>query len=159
MNTIIIFHKNKLTQVNEESLLENIGNLLLHLGSEPIQFHVLTKEETLNCIMHEVSKPKRTDTDTDILTKVDSWCKALVKITGIPSKMVSKESFTILIAYALTSNINLRNTEVLTRLSKMTENDTALIDVLKINKLNGFISAKEMAGMLKALKILGYVEQ
>lgn len=159
MNTIIIFHRNKLTQVNEESLLENIGNLLLHLGSEPIQFHTLNEEETLKCIMHEVSRPKQSATDTDILTKVDSWCKTLVKITGIPSKTVSKEGYSTLIGRALTSNINLRNTEVLTRLSQMTENDTALIDVLKINKLNGFISAKEMAGMLRSLKILGYVEQ
>lgn len=159
MNTIIIFHRNKLTQVNEESLLENIGNLLLHLGSEPIQFHVLNKEETLKCIMHEVSRPKRTDTDTDILTKVDGWCKTLVKITGIPSKTVSKEGYNTLIVRALTSNINLRNTEVLTCLSQMTENDTALIDVLKINKLNGFISAKKMAEILKSLRVLGYVEQ
>ena len=159
MNTIIIFHRNELTQVNEESLLENIGNLLMHLGSEPIQFHTLNEEETLKCIMHEVSRPKQSATDTDILTKVDSWCKTLVKITGIPSKTVSKEGYSTLIGRALTSNINLRNTEVLTRLSQMTENDTALIDVLKINKLNGFISAKEMAGMLRSLKILGYVEQ
>lgn len=159
MNTIIIFHRNKLTQVNEESLIENIGNLLMHLGSEPIQFHVLNKEETLKCIMHEVSRPKRTDTDTDILTKVDSWCKTLVKITGIPSKTVSKEGFATLIARALVSNINLRNTEVLTRLSQMTENDTSLIDVLKINNLNGFISAKKMAEILKSLRVLGYVEQ
>jgi hypothetical protein len=159
MNTIIIFHRNELTQVNEESLLKNIGELLLHLGSEPIQFHVLNEEETLKYVMHEVSRPKQSATDTDILTKVDSWCKTLVKITGIPSKLVSKEGFATLVGHALTSNINLRNTEVLTRLSQMTENDTALIDVLKINKLNGFISAKEMAGMLRALKVLGYVEQ
>lgn len=159
MNTIIIFHRNKLTQVNEESLLENIGNLLMHLGSEPIQFHTLNEEETLKCIMHEVSRPKRTDTDTDILTKVDSWCKTLVKITGIPSKTVSKEGFATLVARALVSNINLRNTEVLTRLSQMTENDTSLIDVLKINNLNGFISAKRMAEILKSLRVLGYVEQ
>ena len=159
MHTIIIFHSNKLSQEKEESLSASIANLLLHLGSEPIQIHTLNEEETLKCVMHEVTKPKRTDTDTDILTKVDSWCKTLVKITGIPSKTVSKEGYSTLIGRALTSNINLRNTEVLTRLSQMTENDIALIDVLKINKLNGFISAKEMAGMLRSLKILGYVEQ
>lgn len=159
MNTIIIFHRNELTQVNEESLLENIGNLLLHLGSEPIQFHVLNEEETLKCVMHEVSRTKQSATDTDILTKVDSWCKTLVKTTGIPSKTISKEDFATLIARALVSNINLRNTEVLTRLSQMTENDTALIDVLKINKLNGFVSAKKMAEIVKLIKILGYAEQ
>ena len=109
--------------------------------------------------MHEVSRSKQSATDTDILTKIDSWCKTLIKITGIPSRMVSKESFATLIARALTSNVNLRNTEVLTHLSQMTENDTALIDVLKINKLNGFISAKKMAEMLNSLRILGYVEQ
>lgn len=159
MNTIIIFHRNELTQVNKESLLENIGNLLLHLGSEPIQFHVLNEEETLKCVMHEVSRPKQSATDTDILTKVDSWCKTLVKTTGIPSKTISKEDFATLIARALISNINLRNTEVLVRLSQMTENDTALIDVLKINKLNGFVSAKKMAEIVKLIKILGYAEQ
>lgn len=159
MNTIVIFYNNKLSREKEESLLESIGNLILHLGSEPIKSYSLNEEETLKCIMHEVSRSKQSATDTDILTKIDSWCKTLVKITGIPSRMVSKESFATLIARALTSNINLRNTEVLTRLSQMTENDTALIDVLKINKLNGFISAKEMAEMLRSLRILGYVEQ
>ncbi len=159
MNTIIIFHSKKLSQEKEESLLESIGNLLLHLGSEPIKSYSLNEEETLKCIMHEVSRPKRTDTDTDILTKVDSWCKTLVKITGIPSKTVSKEGYSTLIARTLVSNINLRNTEVLTCLSQMTENDTALIDVLKINKLNGFISAKKIAEILKSLRVLGYVEQ
>lgn len=109
--------------------------------------------------MHEVSRPKQSTTDTDILTKIDSWCKTLVKITGIPSKTISKEDFATLIARALVSNINLRNTEVLVRLSQMTENDTALIDVLKINKLNGFISAKKMAEIVKLIKILGYAEQ
>lgn len=159
MNTIVIFYNNKLSQEKEESLSANIANFLVHSGSEPIQIHTLNEEETLKCVMHEVTKPKRTDTDTDILTKVDSWCKTLVKITGIPSRMVSKESFATLIARALTSNVNLRNTEVLIRLSQMTENDTALIDVLKINKLNGFISAKKIAEMLKSLRVLGYVEQ
>lgn len=159
MNTIVIFHSNKLSQEKEESLVASINNYLSRLGTELIQLHILDEEETLKYIMHEVSRPKSPATDTDILTKVDSWCKTLVKITGIPSKLISKEGFATLVGHALTSNINLRNTEVLTRLSQMTENDTALIDVLKINKLNGFISAKEMAGMLRALKVLGYVEQ
>lgn len=159
MNTIIIFHRNKLTQVNEESLLENIGNLLMHLGSEPMQFHTLNEEETLKCVMHAVTKPKRSKTDTDILTKVDSWCTALVKTTGIPSKTISKEDFATIIARALVSNVKLRNTEVLVRLSQMTENDTELIEVLRLNNLNGFISAKKMAEILKSLRVLGYVEQ
>lgn len=159
MNTIIIFHDSPLREENKEALLKNIISFITHCGSEQIQIHTLNEEETLKCIMHEVSRPKRTDTDTDILTKVDGWCKTLVKITGIPSKTVSKEGYNTLIVHALTSNINLRNTEVLTCLSKMTENDTALIDVLKINKLNGFISAKKMAEILKSLRVLGYVEQ
>lgn len=159
MNTIVIFHSNKLSQEKEESLVASINNYLSRLGTELIQLHILDEEETLKCIMHEVSRPKQSAIDTDILTKVDGWCKTLVKITGIPSKMVSKEGFATLIARALVSNINLRNTEVLTHLSQMTENDTALIDVLKINNLNGFISAKKMAEMLKSLRVLGYVEQ
>lgn len=158
MNTIIIFHSNKLTQEKEESLVASINNFLLHLGAEPVQMHILNEEETLKCVMHAVTKPKRSKTDTDILTKVDSWCTTLVKMTGIPSKTVSKEGYNTLIARALVSNINLRNTEVLTRLSQMTENDTELIEVLRLNNLNGFISAKKMAEMLKSLKVLGYVE-
>lgn len=161
MNTIIIFHDSPLREENKDALLKNIISFITHCGSEQVQIHTLNEEETLKCVIHEVTKSKRpdTDTDTDILTKVDSWCRTLVKITGIPSRTVSKEGFAMLIARALTSNINLRNTEVLTHLSQMTENDTALIDVLKINKLNGFISAKKMAEILKSLKILGYVEQ
>ena len=159
MNTIIIFHSNKLSQEKEESLVASINNYLSRLGTELIQLHILDEEETLKCIMHEVSRPKQSATDTDILTKVDSWCKTLIKTTGIPSKTISKEDFATLIARALISNINLRNTEVLVRLSQMTENDTALIDVLKINKLNGFVSAKKMAEIVKLIKILGYAEQ
>ena len=160
MNTIIIFHNAaSLSQDVAKNLAEDLGNILLRYDCDPIKIKLLDDKETVKCIMHEVTKPKRTDTDTDILTKVDSWCKTLVKITGIPSKTLSKEGFATLIARALVSNINLRNTEVLTRLSQMTENDTTLINVLKINNLNGFISAKKMAEMLKSLRVLGYVEQ
>lgn len=159
MNTIIIFHDSPLGEENKNALMQNIINFITHCGSEQIQIHTLNEEETLKCVIHAVTKPKQPDTDTDILTKVDSWCKTLVKTTGIPSKTISKEDFATLIARALVSNINLRNTEVLTRLSQMTENDTALIDVLKINKLNGFVSAKKMAEIVKLIKILGYAEQ
>lgn len=159
MNTIIIFHSNKLTQEKEESLVTSINNLLSRLGVEPVQMHILNEEETLKCVMHAVTKPKRSKTDTDILTKVDSWCTVLVKTTGIPSKTISKEDFATIIARALVSNVKLRNTEVLTRLSQMTENDTELIEVLRLNNLNGFISAKKMAEILKSLRVLGYVEQ
>lgn len=159
MNAIIIFHNSPLKEENKDTLLKNIISFITHCGSEQVQIHTLNEEETLKCVMHAVTKPKRSKTDTDILTKVDSWCAALVKTTGIPSKTISKEDFATIIARALVSNIKLRNTEVLTRLSQMTENDTALIDVLKINKLNGFISAKKMAEILKSLRVLGYVEQ
>ena len=159
MNTIIIFHDSPLKEENKDALTKNIISFITHCGSEQIQIHTLNEEETLKCVMHAVTKPKRSKTDTDILTKVDSWCNTLVKMTGIPSKTISKENFATLIARALVNNINLRNTEVLTRLSQMTENDTELIEVLRLNNLNGFISAKKMAEMLKSLRVLGYVEQ
>lgn len=159
MNTIIIFHDSPLREENKDALMKNIISFITHCGSNQVQIHTLDNEETLKCIMHEVSRPKQPKTDTDILTKVDSWCNKLVKITGIPSKTISKEDFATIIARALVSNIKLRNTEVLTRLSQMTENDTELIEVLKLNNLNGFISAKRMAEILKSLRVLGYVEQ
>lgn len=159
MNTIIIFHSNELSQEKEESLITNISKLLLHLGSEPIQIHSLNKKETVKCLIHEVTKSAKQTIVDDILVKVDTWCKTLIKMTGIPSKTISKESYAALIARALTSNINLRNADVLVRLSQMTEGDTALINVLKTNKLDGFISAKKMAEILKSLRVLGYVEQ